>query len=164
MTNLAAQALAIAAVAAGLVSTIAATPADAQGAKLVAGTLTCKGKGNVGLILGSKQTLSCSFNPASQRPNESYTATITKVGLDVGIKGPSTLVWTVLASTSDLPAGALAGSYAGVAADASVGIGGGANALVGGNKKSVTLQPLSVQGQTGLNVAVGVAGLSLRRS
>jgi len=139
-------------------------PVAAQGAKLVAGTLTCKGKGSVGLILGSKQTLSCSFNPASNRPKEYYTATITKLGLDVGVKGKSTMVWTVLSSTTDLPSGALAGQYAGVAADASVGVGGGANALVGGNKKSVTLQPLSVQGQTGLNVAVGVAGLKLTRN
>lgn len=141
-----------------------AMPATAQTAKLEAGTLTCKGKGSVGLIVGSKQTLSCSYNPAGKGPNASYTATITKVGLDVGVTGPQTLVWTVLASTNALPAGALAGTYAGVAADASVGIGGGAKALVGGNKNSVTLQPLSVQGQTGVNVAVGVAGLQLRRN
>lgn len=139
--------------------------AHAQGAKLVAGTLTCKGKGGIGLILGSKKTYSCSFNPAnSKRPNESYAATVTKIGLDVGVTGPSTMIWTVLASTGDLPSGALAGNYGGVSADASVGIGGGANALVGGNKKSVTLQPLSVQGQTGVNIAVGVAGMKLSRN
>lgn len=137
-------------------------PAFAQSAKLEAGTLTCKGKGSIGLIIGSKQTLRCSYNPAGKGPNQSYTATITKVGLDVGVTGPTTLIWTVLSSTTSVPAGALAGNYAGVAADASVGIGGGANALVGGNKNSVTLQPLSVQGQTGVNLAVGVAGLTLR--
>lgn len=154
----------IPAAAAAALLAVYAIPAGAQSAKLVAGTLTCKGKGNVGLILGSNQTLSCTFSPASSRPKESYSATITKLGLDVGVTGPSTLVWTVLASTSDLPSGALAGNYGGVSADASVGIGGGAKALVGGNNKSVTLQPLSVQGQTGLNLAVGVSGLSLRRS
>ncbi len=142
---------------------LSAMPATAQQSKLEAGTLTCKGEGSIGLILGSKQTLSCSYTPAGTGANQSYTATITKLGIDVGVTGPTTLVWTVLTSTTALPTGALEGSYAGVAADASVGIGGGANALVGGNKNSVTLQPLSVQGQTGLNIAVGVAGLTLSR-
>ncbi len=143
---------------------LSAMPSIAQQAKLEAGTLTCKGEGSVGLIVGSKQTLSCSYNPAGTGPTQSYTATITKIGLDVGVTGPTTLVWTVLTSSTALLTGALEGSYAGVAADASVGIGGGANALVGGNKNSVTLQPLSVQGQTGLNIAVGIAGLTLSRT
>lgn len=133
-------------------------------AKLVAGTLTCKGKGSVGLIIGSKQTLACSYQPASKAAGANYTATITKIGLDVGVKGASTMVWTVLSSTTDLPAAALDGKYGGVSADASVGVGGGANILVGGSKDSVVLQPLSVQGQTGLNLAVGVSGLSLKHS
>lgn len=143
---------------------VAPTGAAAQEAKVVAGTLTCQGKGSVGLILGSKQTLTCKFNPAGKTPPQSYTATITKIGLDVGIKGPSVMVWTVLSATSELPAGALAGNYAGVSAEASVAVGAGANALVGGSKNSVVLQPLSVQGQTGLNLAVGVAGLKLTRN
>lgn len=139
------------------------TVALAQSAKLTAGTLTCQGQGSVGLILGSKEQLSCSYAPAAgQGPLQAYTATITKVGLDVGVKGQSVMVWTVLGSTTHLPAGALAGNYGGVSADASVGVGGGANALVGGSKDSVVLQPLSVQGQTGLNLAVGVSGLTLR--
>jgi hypothetical protein len=143
---------------------VAATSSNAQEAKVVAGTLTCQGKGSVGLILGSKQTLACKFNPAGKTPPQPYTATITKIGLDVGIKGPSVMVWTVLSATSQLPAGALAGNYAGVSAEASVALGAGANALVGGSKNSVVLQPLSVQGQTGLNLAVGVAGLKLTRN
>jgi hypothetical protein len=142
--------------------TIGATPGMSQDPKLVAGTLTCKGTGSVGMILGSKQTLSCAFNPAGRTPPHSYAATITKIGLDVGIRGPSTMLWTVLSSTTDLPAGALAGNYAGASADVSVAIGGGANVLVGGSKNSVVLQPLSVQGQAGLNIAAGVAELSLR--
>jgi hypothetical protein len=136
-------------------------PAGAESAKPVAGTLTCKGKGGVGLILGSKEQLSCTYNPAGKTPPQQYSATLTKVGLDVGIKGASVMVWTVLGSSSDLPAGALAGKYGGVSAEAAVGIGAGANALVGGSKDSVVLQPLSVEGQTGLNIAVGVAGLTL---
>lgn len=150
----------------GICATLAGlspTHVKAEEAKVVAGTLTCKGKGTVGLILGSKQTLACSYNPAGKKnPKHSYTATITKLGLDIGIKGPSVMVWTVLGSTSELPGEALAGKYAGLSADASIGVGAGANALIGGSKKSVVLQPLSVQGQTGVNLAIGVAGLSLK--
>ena len=139
------------------------TSVSAEKNKVVAGTLTCKGKGTVGLILGSKQTLACSYNPAGKKnPKHAYTATITKLGLDIGIKGPSVMVWTVLGSTTELPGEALAGKYAGVSADASIGIGAGANALIGGSKDSVVLQPLSVQGQTGVNLAIGVAGLTLK--
>ncbi|MCA9232748.1 MAG: DUF992 domain-containing protein [Planctomycetales bacterium] len=135
----------------------------AQSNKVVAGTLTCKGKGTVGLILGSKQTLACSYNPAGKKnPKHAYTATITKLGLDIGIKGPSVMVWTVLGSTTELPGEALAGKYGGLSADASIGIGAGANTLIGGSKDSVVLQPLSVQGQTGINLAVGIAGLTLK--
>jgi hypothetical protein len=138
-----------------------ATAASGESAKLIAGTLTCKGQGTIGLILGSKENLSCSYKTTSGA-TQSYSATITTIGLDIGIKGGSVMVWTVLGSTTDLPAGALKGKYAGVSADASLGVGVGANALVGGSKDSVVLQPLSVQGQTGINLAIGVSGLTLR--
>jgi hypothetical protein len=138
-------------------------PSGAEPAKLVAGTLTCKGHGGVGLILGSQETLTCVFNSAAGSHRHRYVATITKIGVDIGIKGESTLVWTVLASTTDLPKGALAGTYGGVTAGATVGVGGGANALVGGSNNSIALQPVSVQGGTGLNLSAGVAGLTLRR-
>jgi len=135
--------------------------ASAQQAQLVAGTLTCHGRGSIGLILGSRQHLTCEYVPQGDAPHQRYDARITRLGLDIGVKGASVLVWTVLGSSSALPAGALAGRFAGVSANASVGVGGGANALVGGNANSVILQPLSVQGQTGLNVAAGIAGLTL---
>ncbi len=131
--------------------------------KLVAGTLTCYGQGSIGTIIGSKQTLRCSFNPEGPGRNARYAATITRVGVDIGVTGQSTMIWTVLASTNQLPRGALSGNYGGLSADASVGIGGGANALMGGSKRSIVLQPVSVKGQTGLNLAVGVAELSLRQ-
>lgn len=137
-------------------------PASAGEAKLVAGTLTCKGHGGIGMILGSKQTLHCNFVSPSGNKRRPYVATITKIGIDIGFTGESTMVWTVLSTTTDLPGSAMEGSYGGVTAGASVGIGGNANALVGGSSDSVVLQPISVQGQTGLNLAVGVAGLTLR--
>jgi len=137
--------------------------ATAQGAKLVAGTLTCKGGPNVGLIVGSTQKLDCSFNPAGKGRVREYKGTITKVGLDIGYKTGSVIVWTVLGSSDKVPSKVLIGNYAGVSAEASVALGAGANALVGGSDQSVVLQPLSVQGQSGLNLAIGVTGLTLGR-
>ena len=143
--------------------TVQPSTSEAAPAKLVAGTLTCKGHGGVGLILGSQETLRCIFTSPNGAHHRRYVATITKVGVDIGFKGESTLVWTVLSSTSDIPSGALVGNYGGVSAGAAVGVGGNANALVGGSNDLIALQPVSVEGQTGLNIAVGVAGLTLRR-
>jgi hypothetical protein len=137
------------------------TGANAQQGKLEAGTLTCSGGEGIGLILGSKKSYSCTFTPTAG-PKESYHASVTKIGLDIGVTGKSVMVWTVLTSSSPLKARALTGNYAGASADVAVGVGGGAKVLVGGSQNSVTLQPVSVQGQTGINLAVGVAELSLR--
>jgi uncharacterized protein DUF992 len=137
-------------------------PAIAQNAKLEAGTLTCNGQGSVGLILGSQEKLSCDFTSSNGAIVQRYDGTITRVGLDVGVRGKSVMIWTVLGSTSQLPGEALGGSFAGVSADVAAGIGVGANALLGGNDQSVVLQPLSVSGGTGVNIAVGVSGLTLR--
>jgi hypothetical protein len=61
------------------------------------------------------------------------------------------------------PRGTLSNTYAGVSGDAAIGIGLGANVLVGGSNRSIALQPLSVQAEAGLNLALGVAGLELDR-
>lgn len=133
----------------------------AQTARLTAGTLTCRGSGTVGLVLGSRQSLSCVLERANGGAVANYSATITRVGLDIGVTGRNVMVWTVLASSDNPAASALAGRYKGVSANASVGVGAGANALIGGNRNSIVLQPLSVQAQTGVNIAAGVAGLRL---
>ena len=148
----------------GIALSVAAPPtATAQGAKLVAGTLTCKGGPSVGLVVGSQQKLDCSFNPTGKGRVRDFKATITKVGLDIGFKSESVIVWTVLGASDKVASKVLVGNYAGVSAEASVAIGAGANALIGGSDNSIVLQPLSVQGQTGLNLAVGVTGLTLSR-
>lgn len=136
-------------------------PAQAQ-SKVVVGTLTCHGGAGVGLLIGSKKRYDCTFAPANNRPVERYRATITKVGVDIGITGNTVIIWTVLAPSAAFAPRVLAGNYAGAAADVAIGIGGGAHVLLGGSKNSIALQPLSIQGQTGLNLAVGVAGLALR--
>ena len=94
-------------------------------------------------------------------PIEYYTGTISKLGVDIGVTGGGIMVWLVFAPTNR-PVGGLSGNYVGGSAEASVVAGLGANALVGGSNRSVALQPLSVSGQVGLNIAAGVAGLDLR--
>jgi len=129
--------------------------------KIAVGTLTCHGKGGVGYIFGSKQNLRCNFETPISGKSYRYAATITKVGLDIGVKGDSTMIWTVLGPTTNIPSEALEGNYGGVTAGAAVGIGGTANALIGGSSQSIILQPVSVEGQTGLNISAGVAGLTI---
>lgn len=139
---------------------LSSAPASAQ-AKIKAGTLTCKGGAGIGLVLGSKKTYECSYTSASGKHVEDYSASVSKIGLDIGVTGESVIVWTVLASTDSLDPRALAGNYAGATADVAIGIGGGAKVLVGGSNSSIVLQPLSVQGQTGLNLAVGIAEMTI---
>ena len=151
-----------AAVAVIAAASIAAKPAAAS-PKITLGTLKCKGHGGVGLILGSKERMHCVFTTAVSARRHPYLATITKIGLDIGFTGESTLVWTVLGTTVDVAEGALEGGYGGLTAGLAVGIGANANALIGGSGKSIVLQPISVEGQTGLNLSAGVAGLTLER-
>jgi hypothetical protein len=138
---------------------LASSPAAAQ-ARVEVGVLACTVAPGIGYIVGSSKSLSCEF----RRPgaDEFYRGRITKVGLDVGFTQRTEIRWAVLAPTRALPPASLAGTYAGVSAEATAGIGLGANALVGGSRRSIALQPLSVQGQTGVNLAAGVAGLTLR--
>ena len=126
-----------------------------------AGTLTCDVSGGIGLIVASKKDVTCMFTPAAAGPREVYVGSISKFGLDIGATAGGEMVWSVFAP-SNKKFGALAGEYGGASAEATVGAGLGANVLVGGSDRTVSLQPVSVQGQTGLNLAVGVSGLTLR--
>jgi hypothetical protein len=125
------------------------------------GTLTCDISAGLGLIITSKKNLACMFTPSQPGPREVYSGSITKFGLDLGATSGGEMVWAVYAP-SNKRFGALAGHYGGASAEATVGAGVGANVLVGGSERTVTLQPLSVQGQAGINLAVGVAELDLR--
>lgn len=138
------------------------TPAIAQltQPRVEIGVLTCRIAPGVGLVVGSKRDIACELKRAAGPPDR-YVGAITKIGLDIGITNEAILSWGVLAAT-DIPNGALAGTYGGVTAGASVGAGVGANALVGGSNHGIVLQPLSVQAQQGLNIAAGVAQLELR--
>jgi hypothetical protein len=142
----------------------ASTLATAQrGGGVKVGELTCDISAGLGLIISSHKELTCMFTPAGGGQREVYTGSITKFGLDLGATSGGTLGWSVYAPTSKA-IGALAGHYSGASAEATVGVGAGVNVLVGGSNRTITLQPLSVQGQTGINVAAGVTELDLRRA
>jgi hypothetical protein len=125
-----------------------------------AGILQCQGGQNVGFVVGSVTSLECVFKSEGRRP-EPYIATVRRYGLDLGITAQTQLAWAVNAPNNRVDRGDLAGNYGGVGANASVGIGGGGNFLIGGPANSYALQPISLQGQTGLNVAAGIADLQL---
>ena len=126
-----------------------------------AGTLACDISAGIGVIVASKRNVTCIFTPAQPGPREVYVGSISRFGLDLGATSGGEMVWAVYTS-SNHRIGALTGRYVGASAEATVGAGVGANVLVGGSSRTINLQPVSVQGQTGLNVAGGVTGLELR--
>ena len=135
----------------------------ASGEGVRVGVLSCQVSGGAGFVIGSSKDLRCQFESAGGR-RERYVGTIDKFGLDIGVTGPAYLSWAVFAPTTDVGRGALAGNYVGASAEATVGVGGGANLLIGGSQDTISLQPLSVQGQTGVNAALAVSGLALHRA
>jgi Protein of unknown function (DUF992) len=139
---------------------LVASMAGANAQAVRAGLLQCEGGQNVGFVVGSVTSLECVFQSPGLRPDP-YVATIRRIGVDLGVTQQTKFSWAVNAPGGRVGRTGLAGNYGGVGANASVGIGGGGNFLVGGPANSYALQPLSVQGQTGLNVAAGVASLEL---
>jgi uncharacterized protein DUF992 len=127
-----------------------------------AGVLACMLSPSIGFIVGSRQTMACRFTPDGPFPPEPYVGTITTIGLDIGITGGGALAWAVFAPSAGPPPGALAGDYVGATGEITAGIGVGANVLFGGSNRTIALQPVSVEGQVGVNLALGVSGLALR--
>jgi len=148
-----------AAVAVLLAATLPLAAQQAGGTKV--GVLSCKTSASLGLIIGSHQKLRCAFRPDNGGPSDYYVGHVNRLGLDLGVKAGGVMAWGVVAPTSGIHHGALAGTYVGASGSASLGVGVGANALVGGSHRSISLQPLSVEGQAGINLALGVAGLTL---
>ena len=141
-------------------ATAADVPAEAQSG-VKAGFLTCNVSSGWGFVFGSTRHLRCSYSSGAG-PVERYAGTISKFGVDIGYVQSAVMVWGVIAPTATMAPGSLAGDYAGVTASATVGGGVGANVLVGGFNKSITLQPLSIEGNTGLNVAAGIGAIRLK--
>lgn len=141
-----------------------ALSAAAHADPLKLGSLTCQSAGSTGMIIASTKHLTCVFRSADNSiPTETYSGTITNIGIDLGQTGKTVMQWTVLAKNNApaYTAGSLAGSYSGVGANASFAAGLGAHLLVGGTGSSFVLQPLSVQAQEGVNVAIGINTLTL---
>ena len=137
---------------------ILAPPAFAQGVKI--GTLSCHEASGFGFVFGSSRAVRCHYSGTSGR-NEHYVGDISKFGVDLGYQGSAVLLWDVFAPLTSTSRGALAGHYGGATASAAVGVGAGANVLIGGSHRSIALQPVSIQGETGLNVAAGIGELTL---
>lgn len=148
------------AVAAGVMAagamTFDAPSAHADGG-VAAGVLTCNVSSGWGFVFGSTRSLNCTFSTTGER----YVGQINKFGVDLGFTSGGVIVWTVIAPTANLAPGALAGGYGGATASASAGVGIGAHALVGGSNNTISLQPLTIEGNTGLNVAAGIASVTL---
>ncbi|MFB9262315.1 DUF992 domain-containing protein [Bradyrhizobium erythrophlei] len=152
----------IATACAALALALAAVPAAAQqAARPRVGTLTCNISPGVGMIVAGQRQLSCIYASSRGRAREAYEGTFSTLGLDIGATSGGRLTWAVFAPTTQRRA-ALAGTYSGATAGGTVGAGVGANLLVGGSDRTVALQPVSVQAQTGVNIAAGVSQMELR--
>jgi hypothetical protein len=144
-----------------LAGSLAGSNAQQPMQRVQVGVLECRGGASIGFIVGSVTNLGCVLR-VDGVPDDRYVATIRKVGLDLGITEETALAWGVYAPVARLGIGDLSGNYAGAQGSASVGVGAGGNVLVGGSNNSIALQPLSLQGQVGLNVAAGLESLELR--
>jgi len=140
---------------------MATAPTGAQ-ANVEVGGLTCRSAGGLGYVVGAVLNFQCIFVPSSGGPTHHYVGVIRRIGVDLGFTQNIALGWAVFAPTGIIHPGDLAGNYGGVQGSATVGVGLGANAMVGGSNNTFALQPVSGQAQTGLNVAAGVTGLELR--
>jgi len=147
--------------AAALAGSLRCADAQAPMARVQVGVHECRGGTSIGFIVGSVTNLGCVLRVEGV-PEDRYVATIRKVGLDLGITEETALAWGVFAPVARLGSGDLAGTYAGAQGSASFGVGAGGNVLVGGSNNSIALQPLSLQGQIGVNIAAGLESLELR--
>lgn len=148
--------LGLAAMLGGMMIAGVSQPADAQ---TISGQLKCHVEGGMSFIVGSSRQVDCIFTPAGGLPPEAYAGSINKIGIDIGWEKGGTLLWGVLSPALTKGPGVLSGNYIGATAEVAAGVGAGANALVGTNK--VVLNPISVTGDVGINLAAGIADLDL---
>ena len=142
-----------------------AAPAGAQAPPswTQAGMLRCVVNPSIGFIIAGHQSMECRFTPSAPNlPPQAYAGALNMIGLNIGISAGGVFGWAVLAPTVGIPLGALAGEYVGASGDIAVGLGVGANVLVGGSGRTIALQPVSLEGSVALDVALGVSSLQLR--
>jgi Protein of unknown function (DUF992) len=148
-----------------ILTAILTAPASAQapGNWAQVGMLTCKLNPSIGFIIAGHQSMECRFVPSNNvGPPQAYEGALNMVGINIGISAGGVLGWAVFAPTTGLLAGALAGEYVGASGDLGIGLGAGANVLIGGSARTVALQPDSLEGSVAVNVALGVSALKLR--
>jgi hypothetical protein len=126
------------------------------------GVLTCKLNPSIGFIFAGHQSMECNYAPSSGSPPQPYQGAINSVGLDIGVTAGGVLAWAVFAPTQGFAPGALSGEYVGASGDIGLGVGVGANVLIGGSGRTFALQPLSLEGSISVNIALGVSMLKLR--
>jgi hypothetical protein len=154
--------LTVAAAASMAISISVAASASAAEMNTKVGYLSCQVSKGWGIVFGSSRDLACTYTPLKGNGEvEHYKGSINKFGADIGYLKSGVILWAVVAPSTTLKPGALAGNYAGATASVTPGYGGGVNALVGGLNKSVALQPVSIEGNKGLNVAAGVSTMNL---
>jgi len=149
--------------AATLLALPAYTNARAQGG-IELGILSCRSVPGTqsNLILHSTVDLKCVFRGVGGE--EAYNGqTGVALGLDLNWRRSETLYFTVLGGTTDTRIGSygLTGNYVGGKASATADFGGGEAALFGGGSKNFSLQPVALEGTSGLGVAGGVSYLYL---
>ncbi|MBB4349405.1 DUF992 domain-containing protein [Aliirhizobium cellulosilyticum] len=132
----------------------------AAAASTEVGHLECDVSSSIGVIIGGQQEASCVFVPADGAPTVPYKAKITEFGLDIGEISKAKMTWLVFAPSFRDHA-SLNGTYTGVSADAALGVGAGAKVLVGGLNGTISLQPITLQVEEGINLAVGISSLTL---
>jgi hypothetical protein len=145
--------------------TVLSVPAKAQAPQswTQVGSLMCTVDPSVGFIIVGHQPMQCTFTPSwAPAPPQYYDGAINTVGIDVGVSAGSVLAWGVFAPTTGIPQGALSGEYVGASGDLGIGVGAGANVLLGGSARTFALQPLSLQGSLAFNVVLGLSSLKLR--
>jgi hypothetical protein len=140
---------------------LCAIATSAQAERFRIGRLLCFSEPRVGLVLGSAQSMRCVFHALHSGRQYLYEGRIRRIGLDLGVTSAGTLSWAVFARNSRIGPGTLRGNYVGASANLALGPGLGANVLIGGSRRSIALQPLSIERSIGLNLAAGVSNLTL---
>ena len=126
------------------------------------GMLRCKLNPSIGFVIFGHQSMECRFVPSNPGAPQLYEGALNTVGIDIGVVSAGGLAWAVLAPTSGVATGALAGEYVGASGDIALGAGVGANVLIGGSQRSFALQPVSLEGSVALDVTLGLSALQLR--
>ncbi|MGY3447995.1 DUF992 domain-containing protein [Bradyrhizobium sp. USDA 4353] len=124
------------------------------------GVLECEGRRTTGKLVMSNARLRCVFRSQGRAP-ERYVAKVRRYGLDLGLTDETRMAWAVTAPVNDFGRSELGGRYGGVSANAAALVGFGGSFLLRDTDRATQLQPISLQGQTGMNLAAGITEVEL---